>query len=964
MTAFRDLLPNIEAPADLAHVEVVGLSADSRAVQPGFVFFAVPGAKADGLSFAPAAVAAGAVAVVAEHAPETPLGAPCFVVEDVRAALSRAAARLYPRQPATIVAITGTSGKTSTAAFARQIWARLGHQAAALGTTGVVKPSGATYGSLTTPDPVTLHKTLDELAGEGVTHLAMEASSHGLDQRRLDGVRLSAAGFTNLSRDHLDYHASLDDYLAAKMRLFDTLTPVGQPAVIDADSEIADDVIGYCRQCGLEVFTTGAKGADIKLIDAAAEAGATRVVVEHAGARINLRLPLAGDFMVSNALVAAGLCVATGSKIEDALAALEHLEGAPGRLEKVGERDGAPVYVDYAHKPDALEKMLRALRAAATKRLIVVFGCGGDRDRGKRAMMGEIATREADVVFVTDDNPRSEDPASIRAEILAAAPGAREIPGRAEAIDAAVEILRAGDVLVIAGKGHETGQIVGGTVLPFSDHEAARAALAKHTRVATPRSAKAAPLWTGLGLVTPLNARVAGRVPPGCDGVSIDTRTLVAGDLFVALKGDNNDGHDHVARAFEKGAAAALVDEAHAAALKAVEPLYIVHDTLRALENLGRAARARSGARVIAVTGSVGKTGVKEALKLVLSRAGATHASAASYNNHWGVPLTLARMPAATRFGVFEIGMNHAGEITPLVGMVRPHVAVVTTIAPVHLEYFGSLDAIAEAKAEIFSGLEPGGTAIVNRDIAQYDLLLSRAKASPAVDVLSFGEHEGADARLLDYSPAPEGSLVRATFRGRELTYRVAAAGKHMAANSLAVLLTASAAGADIEAMARALGEFEAPTGRGQQSRLPAGAGLFTLIDESYNANPASMRAALAILGAADIPARGRRIAVLGDMLELGAESARLHVELAEAIAANRIDIVFAAGPAMRALRDALPAETRGAWADKSADIEDRVLDYIAAGDVVMVKGSNGSRMGPLVAAIKSRFAAEQGAEG
>ncbi len=476
--SLRDLLPDAAFSATDGAREVAGVTADSRAVKPGFAFFAVPGVKADGMSFAPAAVAAGAGVVVTEHEPRASL-APAIVarVADVRAALSKAAARFYERQPSTIVAITGTSGKTSTAAFTRQIWARLGHAAAALGTTGVVKPSGATYGSLTTPDPVTLHRTLDELAAEGVTHLAMEASSHGLDQRRLDGVRLAAGAFTNLSRDHLDYHATLDDYFAAKMRLFDALLAPGQTAIIDADGDFSERAVAHARARGLRVFTTGAKGDDIRLLNARAMGATTLITIEHAGKRIDARLPLAGDFMASNALVAAGLCMATGDDPVAVFAALEHLSGAPGRIELVGERHGAPVYVDYAHKPDALEKVLRALRASAAGRLIVVFGCGGDRDKGKRAIMGDIAAREADVVIVTDDNPRSENSATIRSEILAAAPGAIEIADRARAIKAAVAMLAPGDALVIAGKGHETGQIVGDTVLPFSDHEAARNAL-------------------------------------------------------------------------------------------------------------------------------------------------------------------------------------------------------------------------------------------------------------------------------------------------------------------------------------------------------------------------------------------------------------------------------------------------------------------------------------------------------
>ncbi len=469
-----DLLPGI-APGVAAR-EVAGLTADSRSAAPGCAFFAVPGAKGDGLAYAARAAAAGAVAVVAERVPEgLPDGVAVAVVPDVRRALSAAAARFFPAQPGTVVAVTGTSGKTSVAAFVRQIWAAAGVRAASLGTLGIVAPDGDVYGSLTTPDPVALHRDLDRLARAGVTHLALEASSHGLDQHRLDGVRLAAGAFTNLSRDHLDYHPTVEHYLAAKLRLFTDLLVPGRPAVLDADGEAAPRVVAAAR--GLAVTTVGRAGDGIRLLSAEPDGFATRLALRHEGRDRALRLPLAGLFQVSNALVAAGLCIATGTAPDTAFAALERLVGAPGRLERVGERRGAPIVVDYAHKPDALEKVLATLRPYAPGRLVVVFGCGGDRDPGKRPIMGEIASRLADVVIVTDDNPRSEEPAAIRAAILAAAPGALEVGDRAAAIAQAVAMLEPGDALVVAGKGHETGQTARGTTLPFSDAAAVAEAL-------------------------------------------------------------------------------------------------------------------------------------------------------------------------------------------------------------------------------------------------------------------------------------------------------------------------------------------------------------------------------------------------------------------------------------------------------------------------------------------------------
>ena len=478
-----ELLPGAKIPAGLTERDVSAIVCDSRLATPGSAFFAVPGVRADGLDFAPQALRQGAVAVIAEAAPaeRADLAPSLIEVADVRAALARASARLYPRQPETIVAITGTSGKTSVASFTRQIWAALGLPAASLGTLGLVAPGGSAYGALTTPDPISLHRTLDDLSRRGVTHLALEASSHGIVQRRLDGVRFSAGAFTNLSRDHLDYHATMEAYLAAKLQLFERLLERGQSAVVDADSDAAEQVLAACAARGLRVFSTGVKGASLKLLRAEPDAIATRLEIACEGEIFKLKLPLAGAFQTSNALVAAGLCIVTGGAPARVLAALEALEGAPGRLERVGERHGAPVYVDYAHKPDALDKVLRTLRPYVRGKLVVAFGCGGDRDAGKRPIMGEIASRLADVVIVTDDNPRSEDAAAIRRAILAgtARGGAEihEIGDRARAIFEAVAALAPGDVLLIAGKGHETGQIIGDAILPFSDSECASQAL-------------------------------------------------------------------------------------------------------------------------------------------------------------------------------------------------------------------------------------------------------------------------------------------------------------------------------------------------------------------------------------------------------------------------------------------------------------------------------------------------------
>jgi UDP-N-acetylmuramoyl-tripeptide--D-alanyl-D-alanine ligase len=385
-------------------------------------------------------------------------------------------------------------------------------------------------------------------------------------------------------------------------------------------------------------------------------------------------------------------------------------------------------------------------------------------------------------------------------------------------------------------------------------------------------------------------------------------------------------------------------------------PLLVVTDVLDGLRDLARAARARSQAKVIGVTGSVGKTGTKEALRLALSPSGETHASVASYNNHWGVPLSLSRCPASARFAVFELGMNHAGEIEPLSRLVQPDIAIVTTIAPVHLEYLGSIEAIADAKAEIFRGLKPGGVAVINRDIPQYAQLARRAAEAGVARVVSFGADAMADARVITSSLRADRSTVQASILGIDVTYKLGAPGRHVVMNSLAVLVAVSLAGADLALAALALAGLEPPTGRGARSELELPGGRALLIDESYNANPASMQAAIALLGQADVAGRGRRIAVLGDMLELGPRGADLHRTLAEPVVAQDIDLVFCCGPLMHALWEALPSERRGGYAETSGALEPQVLAAVGPGDAIMVKGSLGSRMGPIVTALERRY--------
>ena len=471
----RDLFPNL-SEADGA-APVLGLTADSRKIQPGYVFAAMQGVVTDGRHFIPAAIKAGAVAIMGEDLPPVD-GAVTVNTSNARLTLAEGSARFYAQQPATIVAVTGTNGKSSTVDFLRQIWTSAGIGSASMGTLGAIGPKGHIDLGHTTPDPVAIHATLQSLAQDGVSHVAMEASSHGLAQYRLDAVDLAGVAFTNLTQDHLDYHETMEEYRAAKLRLFSELAPQGCPAVVNADSDQRLFFEDVAAQAGLNVISVGWRGADLKIEELMPKATGQRLFLDWHGEKAAIDLPLIGEFQALNALTAAGLALAGGLGLQAVASGMSDLQPVKGRLEYIGETaEGAGIFVDYAHTPAGLDVLIRAARPHTAGRLVVVFGCGGDRDRGKRPLMGGVAAKHADVIIVTDDNPRGEDPAFIRSEILAAVPGGTEIADRGEAIRGAIKDLRKGDTLLIAGKGHETGQIVGDTVIPFSDQETALDAL-------------------------------------------------------------------------------------------------------------------------------------------------------------------------------------------------------------------------------------------------------------------------------------------------------------------------------------------------------------------------------------------------------------------------------------------------------------------------------------------------------
>ena len=457
-------------------VLVSGLTCDSREVKPNYIFAALPGTVTDGRKYIEGAIEKGAGAILSTSGLDLPI--PYLASDNPRLAYAKMAAKFYAGQPKTLVAMTGTNGKSSTVEFLRQIWAFAGKQAACFGTLGVQAPKGYRPLTHTTPDAVALHQTLSGLKAEGVTHAAMEASSHGLDQYRLDGVKITAAGFSNLTQDHFDYHADAEEYFQAKARLFTELTPKDAPVVINVNDEYGQRLVKICGDRGQDVMQVGWSGQDIRIDEVMPRASSQIVDLVVQGKRDKIELPLAGEFQTLNAIAALGLAMVTGVNADKALEALGHLKGVAGRMERAGQtKEGAPIFVDFAHTEDGLDKLLRSVRPHTMGKIIVAFGCGGDRDPDKRPKMGRVAAKLADDVIVTDDNPRTEDAASIRKAVLKGCPNATEIGDRAKAIRAGIKKLSANDCLVIAGKGHEQGQIVGTKTIPFSDVKQVGAAL-------------------------------------------------------------------------------------------------------------------------------------------------------------------------------------------------------------------------------------------------------------------------------------------------------------------------------------------------------------------------------------------------------------------------------------------------------------------------------------------------------
>ena len=902
------------------------LCLDSRQIKAGDAFFACRGYHGDGREYEVQAVQQGAVAIVREQGDQAvDPGVPVLQVPNLSALLGEVAHQWWgrPSEAMTVVAVTGTNGKTSTVQWVASALNHSQVPCGTIGTLGVTLPDGSNLGGvLTTPDVLTVHRSLAAIRAQGGNAVALEASSIGLEQGRLDGVRIDIAGFTNLTHDHLDYHHSMEAYKQAKLRLFSW--PGLRSAVVNADDAMGRELM----QAGLaaRVISYSMSQPDVDLLAQDVHTGADgqvfNLVTAHGTAQILTHL--LGEHNVANLLLVAGVLQEVGWPVSKIARIMDKLESVPGRLQIVTPKSTAGrsplplVVVDYAHTADALERALQALRDVARVRggkLVCVFGCGGNRDTTKRPIMGEVAARLADSVLVTTDNPRFEDPAEIIRQIVAGMPEAPAVQmDRARAILSSIWAASPEDIVLLAGKGHETYQEVQGERSVFDDTDWAKAAL----------------LWLrGVRLST-------------------DSRSLSKGEVFLALSGEQFDGHRYLEKAKEQGAVAAIVAQRD----PGVDlPQIVLGDTRRALMSLATEWRSRFDIPMIGVTGSNGKTTTKEMIAAILRAwlgESESLATRGNLNNDLGVPLSILRLSAEHKAAVLEMGMNHPGEIAVLAAMVRPTIALINNAQREHQEFMHSVEAVARENGAVIDALPQDGALVIPDDDAFSAMWAERAGARA---VLRFGLSGQETVFAADMFVEPAQTRFVLHVAGQSTALTLHSPGIHNLRNALAAAACAHAAGAPLTAIVQGLESFRPVTGRMQPKQLSSG---YQLIDDTYNANPDSVRAAIDVLA----QLKGRKVLVLGNMAEIGDNSSELHAEVGAYAKERGMDeLLTLGGDASHA------AQAFGARAHQFETLEDMVSYLLALEPShVLIKGSRSARMERVVAALESHFSRNEGA--
>ncbi len=968
-----DLLSGVGLPEDSEPVRAV--TSDSRQAGPGAVFVAIKGHAADGHDYMAQAIENGAMAVVAQ---ENPLNLDrVLLVKDTRKTLADLAARFYghPSRDMTLVGVTGTNGKTTVTWLLESIFTRAGFNCGVIGTVNIRYNGQVTDNPITTPDALVIQKTLSEMKAAGVTHVVTEVSSHGLTQFRVNECEFNAGIFTNLTQDHLDYHPDMEAYFLCKQSFFTDFIAVGPKtpsAVINVDHAYG---IRLSKSLSCPKILVGQDPAahvkTCKITDTIAGLSGTLCFGSE---KVPFKSNLTGKFNLENILCAAGAAKAVGIAPPDIIRGIEACTLIPGRLEKIPNTLDRYLFVDYAHTPDALESILDTLRNRAPGRLITVFGCGGDRDRTKRPLMGNIAGEYSDLAIVTSDNPRTEDPDKIIEDIVKGMAGTPKAfdngqpppgrgylvcPDRKQAIARALELSRPSDIVVVAGKGHETYQITPRGTIHFDDKEELILACKAYESRFSPIPWHIDDLSCALG-ITPVIS--SGENSFVFSGISTDSRTIEPDQVFLSLKGEKFDGHTFIPDMVKKGIKAIVAREGAipASRLKAMEKetglsLFLVPDTLGALGQLARYQRDRAGVKVLAITGSSGKTSTRKMVHEIFRQKFHTLATRGNFNNEIGVPLTLLNLSAAHEWAIVEMGMNHMGELSRLSAIACPDIAVVTNTSGAHLEGLGTVENVARAKAQIFDHARKNATAIIYGDDPRADILKEGAQNNPDIsNILFFGFRSANQVRAEQVEIKDDHCRFTLNINGRAAACGIPSPASFMVNNALAAAAAASLAGIEPPTVCEGLQKFTPESGRMNIVRLSSG---ITLIDDTYNANPASVTMALQTLArqAGNKPS----IAVLGDMLELGQDAETYHRQIGKTVAGLNITRLYATGPLSEstfkgALDNGYPKDR--VFYGKKPVIAQKVAETAEPGAWILVKGSRGMAMETIVRELKEQM--------
>ena len=975
-----------QCPPELADIEITDLETRAQNTGPGHLFFAVKGYAADGHDYIDQALDNGAALVVAQRNPNN--RDRVILVDDSRKAVAEISAAFFghPSRDMVLVGITGTNGKTTTTYLLESIFTTAGHPTGVMGTINIRYPGHCSDNPITTPDALALQRALYQMKQAGVTHVAMEVSSHGLSMNRVDCLDFDAGIFTNLSQDHLDFHGDMESYYETKKSFFTQhLNRPGTPgiAVVNLDGghgpELSQD-LGRLSIPQIGVSHSLAADLQTRAIRDQITGITGKLIVQ--GTPVSLNTGLTGKFNLENILCAAGAAHALGFTPEQIRQGIKNCPTVPGRLERVPNPIHRHLFVDYAHTPDALDSILRTLTARAPRRVITVFGCGGDRDRTKRPPMGKIASQRSNIAIVTSDNPRTEDPDAIVQDILPGMEGQRLTPETAKSPDApqgylvevdrraalelAIEVSLPGDIIVAAGKGHEPYQITNPGTIHFDDKEELARAARKYAEKFTPIPWSAADLESALGSAPVLRGK--GVEDEICfTGISTDSRTIESDQVFLALKGDAFDGHHFIPELMARGIKAFVVEEGFTnkpAAAEADCLFFETPDTLVALGQLGRFQRERADVKVLAITGSSGKTTTREMVQAVFSTHFETLATQGNYNNEIGVPQTLLKLSCAHEWAVIEMGMNHPGEMSRLSAIARPDMAMVTNTSGAHLEGLKTADNVAHAKAEIFESVRDKATAIIFRDDERYPILEAAAQSNSQVEqLLTFGDHDQADVRATRIEPGP-GRTTRFQLEGcqDDFSCSIRSRAPFMVANALAAAASGMAADIPLQSIRDGLAEFEPVSGRMSLEILPNGTHI---LDDTYNANPASMTAGLKALALQADEAQGRAVAVLGDMLELGGASEELHAGIGRTAAQLKLTRIYLHGDAMEAAaqsaQDAGMAKEQIFHGSKE-EIAEHLVRTLTPRDWVLFKGSRGMAMETVINTLKPQLTGKEDA--